>query len=178
LIEYVCPVCGETIRVRGNNIHNHYLEDLSKKFEKEGYTIIQEGKMPERIKGWHGPVYEQLIKTVYEGEMKRIIWNEPDIFVLRDLNLAKVVEIIVEDGYRVTCVKTERIKKCYNPPEIIVFQPVSFLNIHWLPKPTNLAHYERILGYKPTSCIEIQEYFTKKWREERLNVIFWNETNI
>jgi TRAP-type C4-dicarboxylate transport system substrate-binding protein len=86
LIEYVCPVCRETIRVRGNNIHNHYVEDLSKKFEKEGYKIIQEGKMPERIKEWYGPVYEQLIKTVYEGKMKRIIWNEPDIFVLRDLN--------------------------------------------------------------------------------------------
>jgi len=163
LIEYVCPVCGETIKVTGNNIHNHYLEDLSKKFEKEGYKIIQEGKMPKQIEGW-------LDSERING------WREPDILLLKDLNLAKVAEIIDLEGYRVAHDKAEKIKYYYNPPEIIVFQPVRFLDRYWLPE--NLPHYESIIGYKPTSCIEIQEHFTKIWRKEGLEVIFWNETNI
>lgn len=51
-VEYTCPACGVPLEDEGSDIHNHLVYELSKKFQREGYKIIQEGKIPtECVKG-------------------------------------------------------------------------------------------------------------------------------
>ncbi len=161
MVEYTCPVCGVSVKDEGTNIHDHLVYELSKRFHREGYKLIQEGKLP--LESWKGR------------------WCEPDLFVLQNLNLVKVVEVIVRDPYengeRSVKEKVLKIKEYYNSPEIIVFEPTNYLDQVMLPETKN--RYKEKLGYEPKSYIQIEEHYAKKWKkEEELDVIFWNEENI
>ena len=160
MVKYTCPVCGVPLKAEGSILHNHLVYELSKKFQREGYKIIQEGKIPLEL--WKGR------------------WCAPDLFILQDSNLVKVIEVIVGDPYengdRSVKEKARKIKEYYKPPEIIMFEPINHLDQFSLL--INRDAYKKILGYEPKSYTQIEEYYAKKWKEEGLNVIFWNEKDI
>lgn len=107
-------------------------------------------------------------------------WHEPDLFVLKDLKLLKVVEVVVLDPYEggenSVKEKARKIKEYYNPPEIIIFEPTDYLDRVRLPK--TKSRYKEYTGHDFNSYTQIQEYYAKKWKEEGLDVIFWNDKNI
>ena len=153
--ESFCVVCGK--KLNSEEIHNHYLKELSKKFSKEGFKIIEEGKMPSKFS------------------------YEPDLFILDKQNyLASVLEVIVTDNYETgeTSVyrKCKKIKEYYNPPEIIVYEPAEYLDKVHLPR--TRKYWKKVLGYEPTSYKQIEKYYYEKWKNEGLNVTFWNEEHL
>jgi len=123
---------------------------------KKGYRLIREGKMP--LEGWH----------------------EPDLFVLRDLTLEKVVEVVVLDAYegdeRSVKEKIRKVKEYYDPPEIVVFEPVGYLDRERLPRMKDF--YRAAIGFEPHSYRDVEEFYTEKWKKEGLSVLFWNEEDL
>lgn len=136
--------------------HSKWLSALVDWFSKKGYRLIQEGKMP--VSEWH----------------------EPDLFVLRDLMLERIVEVIVldpyENGDRSVKEKIKKIKEYYNPPEIIIFEPVEYLDRKRLS--TMIDDYTVIMGFKPGSYLDVEKFYAEKWKSQGLNVIFWNERDL
>jgi len=159
MVQYTCPVCEVSLKDEGSIIHDHLVYELSKKFQSEDYKIIQEGKIPPEL--WNGK------------------WCEPDLFILQNSNLVKVVEVIVGDPYengdRSVKEKGKKIGNYYNPSEIIIFEPTDYLDQARLPETKDF--YKEILGYEPTSYTQIQRHYSKKWKGEGLDVVFWNEKN-
>lgn len=160
--KYLCAVCKRPLNAR--TIHDHYVKELANKFHEEGFKVIIEGKIPMK---WFP----------YRGQ-----WREPDLFVLKDSKLAKVVEVIVADPYEngkagVTVYnKCKTIRDYYNPPEIIVFEPVNYLDKEHLPE--TKKHYKQVLGKDLTSYKQIHRFYAEKWKEEGLNVVFWDEKSL
>lgn len=107
-------------------------------------------------------------------------WCEPDLFILQDLKLVKVIEVIVLDPYENSensvYSKCWKIHNYYNPPEIVVFEPTNYLDKVRLPETKN--EYKRKFGYEPKSYTQIQESYANKWKKNGLHVTFWNEANI
>jgi hypothetical protein len=164
--EYFCVVCN--VKLSSNDIHAHYLEELANKFSNEGFKIIQEGKIPSRI-----------CKTLTDIDQEKP-WCAPDLFVLKNSVLIKVVEISVVDNYESgehsIHTKCKKIRDYYNPSEIIVFEPINFLDKYHLPNTKN--SFTSDLGHVPTSYTEIERHFCEKWKRNGLNVVFWNEDNL
>jgi len=134
--------------------HGKWLDILEKALNEKGFTTIREGKM--FLEGRH--------------------WKEPDLFVLQGNQLFLVLEVIVAEGYRRVLTKVRRIKQQYNPKNIVIFEPVEYLDKEFLPK--RKEHYKReYLGHYPSSYREIEEFFVEKWKkEEGIEVLFWNES--
>ena len=158
--DYVCAICKKSLD--SDTIHNHYVEELTRAFEAQGCKVIIEGKTTE----WATP----------RG------WGEPDLFVLKDLNLVKVIEVIVSDSYEKTgtsvYMKSKKIRNYYDPPEVIVFQPTDFLDKKYLQ--TQKGYYKREfqLDEEPTSFKDIDRLYAEKWKKKGLNVVFWNEEKL
>lgn len=158
--KYFCAVCKKPLN--DQNIHKHYVEELARAFEAQGCKVIIEGKTPE----WATP----------RG------WREPDLFVLKDLKLEKVIEVIVSDSYEKTgnsvYIKCKKIRKCYNPPEVIVFQPTDYCDKKYLQTLKDYYKGQFQLDEGPTSFTDIDRLYAEKWKKEGLSVIFWNEENL
>jgi len=155
--KYVCPICRD--KLNSGNIHDHYVDHLENKFNSEGFITIREGKLPKRI---------------------RKIWREPDLFVLKDLMLEKVIEVVVSEDYESQVsskspihYKCKAIMEYYRPSEIIVFEPTDYLDKTLLPD--TKTSFVPELGYEPTSYKQIQKHFQEKWKNKGLIVTFWNE---
>lgn len=76
LAHYYCAVCGCALGEKRNQVHNHYLDELATLLSERGYKIITEGGIP----GY-----------------RRKEWGKPDIFLLKEDKVEKIVEIIVCD---------------------------------------------------------------------------------
>jgi hypothetical protein len=171
-----CAICNEQIDLkppkgshekRGSKaVHDHYQKCLARWFEKQDFKVIvvEKGGMPSR-----------------EG------WAAPDIFLLKGRQLAKVVEVISFDPYEddknpneptLVVNKCRVIKEYYDPPEIIVFEPVRFLDENRLPK-TKAGYKKRLhLSQEPTSYRQIEAIYQQRWKEQGLEVNFWTEDDI
>lgn len=147
-------------------MHDHYQKCLARWFERQGYKVIrvEQGGMPS-AKGWAAP----------------------DIFLLKGRQLEKVVEVITYDPYEdekdphdsyLVVNKCWAIQKYYDPPEIVVFEPVKFLDAERLDD--TKAEYKRKLGLpkNPTSYRQIQTIYQQRWKKQGLNVSFWTEDDI
>jgi len=113
--------------------------------------------------------------------MPAVGWHAPDLFVLRHLALEKVVEVVVLDPYEngeyAVAQKVSKIRDYYDPPEIVVFEPVEYLDRVRLPDTVNL--YRKLMGLRPNSYRAIEEFYAKKWKKEHeWNVTFWNEKDL
>ena len=154
--EYVCPICGALLNIKLSIVHDHYVGELETMLNKKGYKTIREGKMP-------------------NGK-----WYAPDLFVLKKLYLERVIEVIVGDPYeddeRSVKAKAQKIKDYYNPPEIVIFEPIKYLDRFYLDERKN--YYKNNIGFEPKSYIEVQNYFAKKWKNEGLKISFWNEEHL
>lgn len=154
--EYLCPICGIPVSTEYSILHDHYLDKLEKTLNERGYRTIREGKMPKEN------------------------WRSPDMFVLRDFLLEKIIEVVVGDPYergdRSIRTKAQKIKEYYDAPEIIIFEPTRYLDKDSLPQMKII--YANELGFEPESYVEIEEYYHEKWKGEGLSVSFWNEDNL
>ncbi len=131
--------------------HDSCVDKLASLFEKQGYKVITEGKIPKR---------------------RRKEWREPDIFVLKGLTLEKIVEVTITDSYEGSqpnsvLNKCKKIKEYYNPPEIIVFEPTRYTDKHY---PRTLKQFRSYRNH--------HQHLHKKWKKQGLNVIFWNEDDL
>jgi len=153
---YMCPTCGELVSLKRSELHNHYLNELENSLNQKRFLTIREGKMP-----------------IEE-------WKEPDLYVVQNMKLLRIIEVIVGDPYENgdNSVKSKivKIKKYYNPPEIVIFEPVSYLDIFRLPEMKD--SYQKTCGFTPTSYNEIQNFYREKWKKEGLDVTFWDESEI
>lgn len=147
-------------------MHDHYQKCLARWFERQGYKVImvEKGGMPSAKD-----------------------WAAPDIFLLKDLKLEKVVEVVCSDVYEneeepndPTSVvnKCKAIQGYYDPTEIIVFEPVRYLDAEYLPK--RKAYYKKILRLpqEPTSYMQIEKIYQQKWKEQSLDMSFWTEDDV
>lgn len=161
LVNYTCPKCNLELNASGSTIHNHLVYEIGKEFEEKGFKVIQEGKIPQ--------------------EFRNAAWSEPDLFIINNQKLEKIIEIIVADPYengdRSVESKGWKIKNYYNPSEIIMFEPVDYLNRTFLNEERK-EHYKNVIGFEPNSYAEIEEYYSKKWKTKGLEIIFWNEENL
>jgi hypothetical protein len=143
------------------SIHDGYVKELADAFERQGYKIIIEGKIPK-----------------YKGKE----WGEPDLFVLRregsHLSLRKIVEVTVGDKKEGLSTKTtttleskvKKIREYYDPPELIVFEPTGYTNNHYDVKSETKGRF--------TDYDKYNAYLQEKWKKEGLNVVFWNEWDL
>ena len=161
MMKYFCPICNTELDTTGSNVHNHFVYELGIKFEKNGYSVIQEGKIPE--------------------EFRAANWCEPDLFILKKGKLEKIIEVIVADSYenggRSVESKGWKIKNYYNPFEIIMFEPTNYLNSIFLNEEKK-EQYKEIIGFEPNSYEEIEKYYSEKWKAKGLEIIFWNEDDL
>lgn len=143
------------ISMTEKRLHDSYIDKLTEALEKQGYKVVVEGKIPQY------------------GSKE---WAEPDIFVLRkedeSLILDKIIEVTLCDlkegpDSRTLESKCKRIKKYYNPPEIIVFEPTDYTTNYYSLSLGRFAHYD-----------DYNSYLQEKWKKEGLNVTFWNEWNL
>ena len=121
------------------------------KFENEGCRVIVEGKIP---------------------KFRRKEWTAPDIFVLKDLKLEKVVKVTISDskeGSEPNSVlnKCKKIAEYYNPVEIIVFEPVGYTDNRYPKIPNGFSDHR-----------EYNASLQEKWRREGLPVTFWDDWNL
>jgi hypothetical protein len=152
VLDYHCAVCGCALGFKKRTeVHEHYLDELAALFQKKGHKIITEGGIPE-----------------YRGKE----WGKPDIFVLKELVVQKIVEVSVCDLKEGTAPNTmeskcRKIKEYYNPPEIIVFEPTRYTTEYYPASLGKFANYD-----------EYNAHLHKKWINEGLIVTFWNELNL
>lgn len=140
-----------------DRLHDEWVSRLVKWFREKGYRTIREGKMP--MAGW----------------------RTPDLFVLHNLTLEKVVEVIVldpyEDGKNSVALKVKKMKDYYDPPEIVVFEPVDHLDRETLSERADF--YKDRMGSRPDSYHTIQKFYADKWKKEHgWNVVFWSEKSL
>jgi len=141
-------------------VHDDWVNKLAEYFLKQGYRVIKEGEM-----------------FSLEG------WKEPDLILLKGTSLEAVVEVIVMEPYenadRSVLEKCKKIRDYISPPQIIVFEPVQYLDKTRLSE--KVGHYQKLfnLQHAPKSYSEIEQLFAEKWeRLHNLNVTFWNEENV
>lgn len=139
--------------------HDEYVRELADVFEKQGYKVIVEGSIP---------------KYRWTGE-----WGEPDLFVLKKiegrLTIEKIAEVIISDkkeGQRTKTTttledKVRKIKDYYDPPELIVFEPMGFTSAFYDAETETKGKFK--------DQYEYNEYLGKKWKKEGINVVFWEE---
>lgn len=119
--------------------------------KNKGYKVIVEGQIPK-----------------YRGKE----WGKPDIFVLKGSSLEKIVEVIVGDSYEgkqpnSVVNKCKKIKEYYNPPEIIVFEPIGYT-----------SNYYRASFKGFDDPIKKHQCLQEKWKKEGLEITFWNEYDL
>jgi len=155
LAHYDCAVCGGALGFNNRNeVHNHYLDELSALFQKKGYKIITEGGIP---------------------ESRRKEWGKPDIFVLKGLRIEKIIEVCVcdlKEGIEPRTVesKCRKIKGYFNPPELIVFEPTKFTNAYYNVENETKGAFKDYDAYNA--------HLQEKWKNEGLIVTFWNERSL
>jgi len=132
--------------------HKKWLDRLEKEFNDNGFTTIREGKM--FLPGRH--------------------WKEPDLFVLHaesQLRLLLVLEVNAEPAYRDVLKKVKRIKHRYNPSQIIIFEPVEFMNKEYGARLKSHSAYNNADSFR-----QVEDRKEEEWRkEEYIEVSFWNE---
>lgn len=139
-----------------NREHKMWLDKLEKEFNDNGFTTIREGKI--FLPGVH--------------------WKEPDLFVLRagsQLQLLLVLEVNAEPAYRQVLKKVKRIKQRYNQSQMVVFEPIEYMDKKFLVK--RRGYYKKnYLGYYPNTFRQVEDFCVKKWKKEKgIEVSFWNE---
>jgi len=137
-----------------NREHKKWLDKLEKEFNDNGLTTIREGKM--FLLGAH--------------------WKEPDLFALHGAQLQLVLEVIAEPSYRDILKKVKRIKQRYNKSQLVVFEPVEYMDKKFLEERKEYYRKNYTKDHYPTTFKEIEDICVKKWRkEEDIEVSFWNE---
>lgn len=138
--------------------HDSYVVKLADMLERQGYKVITEGSIPE-----------------FRGKE----WGEPDIFALKKaglrLSLQKIVGVSVSDkkegkAPNTLLNKCRKMKEYYNPPEIIVFEPTNFTSKYY--------EIESIDNREFENYDQVNAYLREKWKEEGLNITFWNEKDL
>jgi hypothetical protein len=134
--------------------HTRWLDKLEKEFNDNRFTTIREGKM--FLPGAH--------------------WKEPDLFALHGPQLLLVLEVIAEPSYREVLKKVKRIKQRYNQSQLVVFEPVEYMDKKFLEERKEHYRANYTKDHYPTTFKEIENICVKKWRkEEGIEVVFWNE---
>ena len=141
-------------------VHDDWVNKLAEYFLKQGYKVIKEGEM-----------------FSLQG------WKEPDLILLKGNSLDMVVEVIVMEPYenadRSVLEKCKKIKDYLSPPQIIVFEPVRYLDRTRLSEKANSYRKVFNLQHPPRSYSEIEQLFAEKWKRlHNLDVTFWNEENV
>jgi hypothetical protein len=154
--------------------------EIGKRFADKGCLVIQEGAIPAIPEDWYEPWIEE-IPVEYRSRAWRDVvrkWREPDLIILKDGSLAKVIEVLgTAEDYRILAAKVAKINMHFAPPETIVFNPVRYVD-RFLNRGRRLMLRD-LLGFQPNSYKEVDEYYHQKLeREHGLRFTLWSEDNL
>ena len=182
---YRCPTCRKVVQCQGKGklgflVHDHYVKEIGGKFARNGCLTIQEGKIPAIPENWYEPWFDEIPVAYRSRNRQNYVrkWREPDLIVLSDDRLVKVIEVQgTAEDYGILAAKVAKINTYLRPRETIVFHAVKYVD-RFL-KPERRRRLEEIMGVQPRSYREVDQYYQKKFERERaLKFTLWSEEDL
>lgn len=159
------------------------MREICKKFLDERFLVIQEGTIPSIHDCWCENRFNDIKVASHSQNWRKKVntWKEPDLFILENNQITKVVEVLgTADDYIVLASKVAKIKEFIEPSETIIFDAIKFVDRQHLNEKRKRKLQEIMESPSLPSTYEVVDQYYKRLLEEKYGLKFtlWSEKDL